>query len=100
MKKLFGIILIVNAVSLSAFVAQAQPAPAAAPAPSATNTNAAPAPQRPGGGFRNRADQPSPRNDANSKLAHEQLVAKAKQGGIDIYFEGDSITRRWGTKDA
>jgi len=100
MKKLFGIILIVNAVSLSAFVAQAQPAPAAAPAPSATNTNAAPAPQRPGGGFRSRADQPAPRNDANSKLAHEQLVEKAKQGGIDIYFEGDSITRRWGTKDA
>ena len=24
---------------------------------------------------------------------------KAKQGGIDIYFEGDSITRRWGATD-
>jgi hypothetical protein len=27
------------------------------------------------------------------------LLAKAKQGRIDIYFEGDSITRRWGTSD-
>jgi lysophospholipase L1-like esterase len=33
-------------------------------------------------------------------LAHEQLVAKARKGGIDLYFEGDSITRRWGTSDA
>lgn len=32
-------------------------------------------------------------------LAHEQLVAKAKAGGIDLYFLGDSITRRWGTTD-
>jgi lysophospholipase L1-like esterase len=28
------------------------------------------------------------------------LVEKARRGGIDIYFEGDSITRRWGTSDA
>jgi lysophospholipase L1-like esterase len=28
------------------------------------------------------------------------LEAKAKQGGIDLYFLGDSITRRWGTSDA
>lgn len=46
------------------------------------------------------AAAPQPRNDPNSKLAHEQLVAKAKQGGIDVYFVGDSITRRWGTSDA
>jgi lysophospholipase L1-like esterase len=52
------------------------------------------------GGFTGRADQPSPRRDANSKRAHEQLLAKARKGGIDIYFEGDSITRRWGTSDA
>lgn len=45
-------------------------------------------------------DQPAPRTDANSLLAHEQLVAKAKRGGIDLYFLGDSITRRWGTSDA
>ena len=37
--------------------------------------------------------------DANSQLAHEQLLEKAKKGGIDIYFEGDSITRRWGATD-
>src|SRR6266568_4823158 len=65
-----------------------------------TDANAAPAPQRPRGGFRSRADQPVPRRDANSRLAHEQLLEKAKRGGIDIYFEGDSITRRWGTSDA
>src|ERR1051325_11588586 len=45
------------------------------------------------------ADQPSPRGDRNSQIAHEQLVEKAKKGGIDIYFEGDSITRRRGTSD-
>ena len=32
-------------------------------------------------------------------LAHAQLLEKAKQGGIDIYFAGDSITRRWGATD-
>ena len=46
------------------------------------------------------ADQPSPRTDANSITAHAELVAKAKKGGIDVYFAGDSITRRWGTCDA
>lgn len=45
------------------------------------------------------ADRAAPRTDANSRLAHEQLLAKAKQGKIDIYFEGDSITRRWGATD-
>ncbi|MBL9199142.1 MAG: hypothetical protein JNL39_01495 [Opitutaceae bacterium] len=45
------------------------------------------------------ADQPAPRTDANSRLAHEQLLAKAKQGRIDLYFIGDSITRRWGATD-
>jgi lysophospholipase L1-like esterase len=42
---------------------------------------------------------PVPRSDRNSMLAHEELLQKAKQGKIDIYFEGDSITRRWGTSD-
>jgi lysophospholipase L1-like esterase len=32
-------------------------------------------------------------------VAHEQLVQKAKQGRIDVYFVGDSITRRWGATD-
>jgi lysophospholipase L1-like esterase len=40
-----------------------------------------------------------PRTDKNSQLAHEQLLAKARQGGIDLYFLGDSITRRWGATD-
>src|SRR5437867_3860968 len=31
--------------------------------------------------------------------AHSQLLAKAKQGETDIYFEGDSIARRWGATD-
>src|SRR5690349_23975492 len=43
--------------------------------------------------------EPTPRTDRNSQLAHEQLVEKARRGGIDVYFEGDSITRRWGTSD-
>ena len=43
--------------------------------------------------------RPIQRTDRNSMLAHEQLVAKARKGGIDVYFEGDSITRRWGTSD-
>jgi lysophospholipase L1-like esterase len=45
------------------------------------------------------ADYAAPRTDRNSQIAHEQLLAKAKQGRIDIYFEGDSITRRWGASD-
>ena len=32
-------------------------------------------------------------------LAHQQLLQKTRQGRIDIYFEGDSITRRWGATD-
>lgn len=46
------------------------------------------------------ADQPTPRTDENSRIAHTQLLEKARKGGIDIYFEGDSITRRWGASDA
>jgi lysophospholipase L1-like esterase len=52
----------------------------------------APAPERP-------AHQPVMRSDRNSHLAHTQLLAKAKAGGISIYFLGDSITRRWGATD-
>lgn len=40
-----------------------------------------------------------PRTDQNSLTAHSQLLAKARQGGIDVYFAGDSITRRWGALD-
>src|SRR5579871_5961325 len=42
---------------------------------------------------------PTPRNDPNSLHAHTQLVEKARKGGIDLYFVGDSIVRRWGTSD-
>lgn len=35
----------------------------------------------------------------NGRIGHEQLVAKAKSGKIDLYFLGDSITRRWGATD-
>ena len=45
------------------------------------------------------ADQPVFRTDPNSLVAHAQLLAKAKLGGTDVYFEGDSITRRWGASD-
>src|SRR6266481_3811322 len=45
------------------------------------------------------ADQPVSRNDRNSQLAHEQLIEKARRGKIDVYFVGDSITRRWGATD-
>jgi hypothetical protein len=43
--------------------------------------------------------KPVARTDANSKTAHEQLLEKAKKGKIDVYFAGDSITRRWGATD-
>lgn len=45
------------------------------------------------------ADQPVARRDANSALAHEQMLANAKKGRIDVYFAGDSITRRSRTTD-
>src|SRR5213080_1138653 len=45
------------------------------------------------------ADQPAPRSDRNSQLAHEQLIEKTRRGKIDVYFLGDSITRRWGATD-
>ena len=45
------------------------------------------------------ADRAAPRTDENSMIAHAQLLEKAKQGRIDVYFEGDSIVRRWGAID-
>ncbi|MFL5242318.1 MAG: GDSL-type esterase/lipase family protein [Gemmataceae bacterium] len=42
---------------------------------------------------------PVARIDRNSRIAHQQLLKKAKKGRIDVYFEGDSITRRWGATD-
>ncbi|HEX3876530.1 MAG TPA: GDSL-type esterase/lipase family protein [Bryobacteraceae bacterium] len=62
------------------------------------NVQAAP-PRQFAGGASTPADQPQARTDQNSLAAHAQLLEKAKQGHIDIYFEGDSITRRWGATD-
>src|SRR6185503_11552675 len=45
------------------------------------------------------ADRPAARTDRNSAIAHEQLLEKARRGRIDLYFAGDSITRRWGATD-
>jgi lysophospholipase L1-like esterase len=42
---------------------------------------------------------PQPRTDTNSEIAHAELVQKAGTGVIDVYFIGDSITRRWGALD-
>jgi len=44
-------------------------------------------------------DRPVPRTDQNSMIAHEELLAKKTKGRIDVYFVGDSITRRWGALD-
>ena len=56
-------------------------------------------PETAGPGDRGSCARPVPRTDANSRGAHEQLVEKARKGGIDVYFVGDSITRRWGCTD-
>jgi (4-O-methyl)-D-glucuronate---lignin esterase len=45
------------------------------------------------------ADQAVERTDANSKLAHRQMVENLYKGRIDVYFVGDSITRRWRATD-
>src|SRR5262249_20908515 len=45
------------------------------------------------------ASLPAPRVDPNSMTAHNALIDKAAKGGIDVYFEGDSIVRRWGATD-
>jgi lysophospholipase L1-like esterase len=45
------------------------------------------------------ADVPVARTDANSLRAHEDLMAKRQNGRIDVYFMGDSITRRWGAAE-
>lgn len=45
------------------------------------------------------AATPVQRLDRNSQLGHQDLLIKARHGGIDLYFLGDSITRRWGATD-
>lgn len=39
------------------------------------------------------------RVDENSRQAHQDLLLKANTGTTDLYFIGDSITRRWGCTD-
>ncbi len=51
------------------------------------------------GGRPGSASFPLPRGDTNSLRAHLELVQKARRGGIDVFFVGDSITRRWGATD-
>lgn len=42
------------------------------------------------------ADKPAARNDDPVwRAKHLELLEKAKRGNIELYFEGDSITRRW-----
>lgn len=45
------------------------------------------------------ANVPVQRTDANSAQAHADLLAKRGKGRIDLYFIGDSITRRWGAAE-
>jgi lysophospholipase L1-like esterase len=45
------------------------------------------------------ADRAVARTDPNSRTAHAELVDKARRGRIDVFFVGDSITRRWGALD-
>ncbi|HOX02129.1 MAG TPA: GDSL-type esterase/lipase family protein [Candidatus Paceibacterota bacterium] len=45
------------------------------------------------------AHAPVERRDPASRMAHQQLLQKTRQGRIDVYFQGDSITRRWGAAD-
>jgi lysophospholipase L1-like esterase len=80
---------IVFVAALSCNLSSAQPSPAVGPAAASRTDNA----------VTRSADQPAPRADRNSQIAHEQLLEKARKGGIDVYFLGDSITRRWGATD-
>jgi lysophospholipase L1-like esterase len=53
----------------------------------------------PGGQGSPTVDQPVMRRDANSALAHRQMLDNLKRGRVDVYFAGDSITRRWRATD-
>jgi lysophospholipase L1-like esterase len=80
------LVLCLSTITVVALLTRAAPAqPAASVAPRAGRV--------PG-------DQPTPRRDENSRIAHAQLLEKARKGRIDVYFEGDSITRRWGATDS
>ncbi|MDQ2640859.1 MAG: GDSL-type esterase/lipase family protein [Pseudomonadota bacterium] len=68
-------------------------APLAALLALSTAARPAEAPVRPA------ADVAVPRTDENSRQAHADLLAKRGKGRIDLYFVGDSITRRWGAAE-
>jgi lysophospholipase L1-like esterase len=67
-------------------------------APGGGSTPPAPA-AKPAGDAKPSFDKPRERTDENSRTAHRQLLEKATKGRIDVYFAGDSITRRWGATD-
>jgi lysophospholipase L1-like esterase len=46
-----------------------------------------------------RADRAAPQENRLFLPAHKELLKKAKGGRIDVYFLGDSITRRWHAND-
>jgi len=97
--RIFTVLLVALSGGIAASVSQAQTSAASSgtanPAPPASF-----AARFPGlAGHPAVADQPVSRTDQNSLTAHAQLLEKAKKGGIDIYFEGDSIMRRWGATD-
>jgi len=81
---------------LSAALVRPTPAGEARSTAAQARAQAATATDTPGAGP---ADRAAARTDQNSMTAHAQLVEKAKQGKIDVYFEGDSIVRRWGALD-
>jgi lysophospholipase L1-like esterase len=43
----------------------------------------------------NSAVRPVPRPDPGWKKRHESLVERARKGGVDVLFAGDSITQGW-----
>jgi lysophospholipase L1-like esterase len=67
--------------------------------PAAPSRNTAPTKDKAQSSSPSAADQAAPRTDPNSKLAHEQMLEALKKGRIDVYFVGDSITRRWRATD-
>jgi lysophospholipase L1-like esterase len=62
-------------------------------APASTTAVVAPAPS---GGIKQSASAPFPKKDNGKFLAHhENFLARAKSGPIELLFLGDSITERW-----
>lgn len=84
-------LLLVASLALAACVPLRHPAVPPAPSPTTSPTQRQQE--------RWPADRARPRTDSNSMLAHRQLLAKRTQGRIDVYFMGNSITRRWGATD-